>query len=44
MPKLGGLDWQAVHDELRPAIDKSVTMEDARKIMMDMIAACTSRI
>ena len=23
--KPGGLDWQAVHDELRPAIEKAVT-------------------
>ncbi|MGD0436021.1 MAG: S41 family peptidase [Bryobacteraceae bacterium] len=35
--KPGGLDWQAVHDELRPAIEKADSMEAARAIMNDMI-------
>ena len=29
-PKLGGLDWQAVHDELRPKVEAATTMEQAR--------------
>jgi len=29
-PKLGGLDWQAVHDELKPRVEKAVTMAEAR--------------
>ena len=37
-PKLGGLDWQAVHDELRPRVESAVTMEQARAAMADMLA------
>lgn len=33
----GGLNWKAVHDELRPKIDKAETMEEARAIMRDML-------
>ena len=33
----GGLDWQAVHDELRPAIEKADSLEAARGIMNDML-------
>jgi carboxyl-terminal processing protease len=33
----GGLDWQAVHDELRPAIEKADSMDAARAIMSDML-------
>src|ERR1700694_785695 len=33
----GGLDWQAVHDELRPAIEKADSMEAARAVMTDML-------
>ena len=29
-PKLGGLDWKAVHDELRPLVEKAGTMAEAR--------------
>ena len=36
-PKLGGLDWQAVHDELRPAIEKADSMEQARSVISDML-------
>jgi carboxyl-terminal processing protease len=36
-PKLGGVDWQAVHDELRPAVDRAKTMAEARKAMSDML-------
>lgn len=37
-PKLNGIDWQAVHDELRPKLDKAKTMDQARGIMMDMLS------
>jgi hypothetical protein len=36
-PKLGGLDWQAVHDELRPKVDKAATMGEAREAMSEML-------
>jgi carboxyl-terminal processing protease len=36
-PKLGGLDWQKVHDELRPALDKATTMDQARDVMSRML-------
>jgi len=32
-----GLDWQAVHDELRPAIEKADSTEAARAVMNDML-------
>ncbi|HMD48208.1 MAG TPA: S41 family peptidase [Bryobacteraceae bacterium] len=35
--KPAGLDWQAVHDELRPAIEKADSMDAARAVMRDMI-------
>jgi len=37
-PKLGGLDWQAVHDELRPRLDAATNMEQARAVMEEMLA------
>lgn len=37
-PTLGGLDWQAVHDELRPRVDAAKTMDEARAAMRAMIA------
>lgn len=37
-PKLGGLDWQAVHDELRPQLENATTMERARTVMGDMLS------
>jgi carboxyl-terminal processing protease len=36
-PKLGGLDWQAVHDELRPELDKAETMDQARAVLRKML-------
>jgi carboxyl-terminal processing protease len=33
----GGLDWQAVHDELRPKVEKAATAAEAREIMSDML-------
>ncbi len=35
--KPGGLDWQAVHDEFRPAIEKADSMDAARAVMMKML-------
>jgi carboxyl-terminal processing protease len=35
--KPAGLDWQAVHDELKPAIEKADSMDAARAVMRDMI-------
>ena len=35
--KPSGLDWQAVHDELRPAIEKASSMETARAVLSDML-------
>jgi carboxyl-terminal processing protease len=35
--KPGGVDWQAVHDELRPAIEKADGMDAARAVMNDML-------
>jgi carboxyl-terminal processing protease len=36
-PKLGGLDWQAVHDKLRPQIERADTMQKARGVMESML-------
>lgn len=36
-PTLGGLDWPAVRDELRPTIGAARTKEEARSVMRDMI-------
>lgn len=35
--KPAGLDWQAVHDELRPAMEKAGSMQAARAVLNDMI-------
>ncbi|HLK22530.1 MAG TPA: S41 family peptidase, partial [Bryobacteraceae bacterium] len=32
-----GLNWQAVHDELRPSIEKASTMDAARAVLNDML-------
>jgi carboxyl-terminal processing protease len=37
-PELGGLDWQAVHDESSPLIEEADTMGDARRAMRYMIS------
>jgi carboxyl-terminal processing protease len=34
----GGLDWNAIHAEFRPKIDKATTTEQARAIMREMLA------
>jgi carboxyl-terminal processing protease len=36
-PTLGGINWQAVHDELLPAEEKARTMEEARAPMVAML-------
>ena len=33
----GGLDWQAVHDEFRPRMEKTESMEDVRAVMREML-------
>jgi carboxyl-terminal processing protease len=35
--KPGGLDWQAVHDEFRPKIEKADSMDAARGVMSEML-------
>ncbi len=37
-PTFGGLDWQAVHDELRPKVENARSVEEARSAMSDMIS------
>jgi carboxyl-terminal processing protease len=37
-PKLGGLDWQAVHEELRPKVEAARTADEARAAMSAMLA------
>jgi carboxyl-terminal processing protease len=36
-PALGGVNWVGVHDELRPQIERAVTMSQAREIMGRMM-------
>ena len=36
-PQLGGLDWQAVHDQFRPKIEKSENIEQTRQILTEML-------
>src|SRR5260370_24912388 len=36
-PKLGGLDWQAVHDELRPKVEAAKSADAVREILNDMV-------
>jgi carboxyl-terminal processing protease len=36
-PKLNGVDWQAVHDELRPKIEAAASMQEARDVMSGML-------
>jgi len=37
-PKLGGLDWQAVHDTLRPRVEAAKTPEEARRIITELLS------
>ncbi len=36
-PTLNGLNWRAIHDSTKPAIENAQTMEEARRILRDMI-------
>ena len=36
-PKLGGLDWQAVHDELRPKVEAAKSADAVREILNEMV-------
>ncbi|MDR0499352.1 MAG: hypothetical protein LBH03_06440 [Holophagales bacterium] len=36
-PTLGGLDWQSVHDQFSPRIDKAASDEEGRNIMNEML-------
>jgi carboxyl-terminal processing protease len=35
--KLGGVNWQAVREELRPRVEKAESMVEARNVMNDML-------
>lgn len=37
-PELGGLDWEAVRDELRPKVEQATAMSEAREAMRQMIS------
>lgn len=37
-PNFGGLDWQAVHDELLPKVENAQSIDEARSAMIDMIS------
>jgi carboxyl-terminal processing protease len=37
-PKMNGVDWQSIHDELRPKVEKAATMDEARGVMSDMLS------
>ncbi len=36
-PKMGGLDWQKVHDELKPRIEKAVSAAEVRAVLNEML-------
>jgi carboxyl-terminal processing protease len=36
-PKLGGLDWNGVHDALRPKVEAATSMKDARAVISEAI-------
>ena len=37
-PKLNGLNWQAIHDSTRPAIERARTMPEVRGVLTAMLA------
>jgi carboxyl-terminal processing protease len=37
-PTFGGLDWQAVHDELRPKMEGAGNVQEARAVLTEMIS------
>lgn len=36
-PKMGGVDWQAIHDELLPRVQSANSMEEARQVISTML-------
>jgi carboxyl-terminal processing protease len=36
-PMMNGVDWQAVHDELLPKVEKAASTDEARELMSDML-------
>src|SRR2546421_10348916 len=36
-PKINGVDWQAVHDELRPKVEAAKTTGESRAVMSEML-------
>lgn len=41
-PKLNGLDWQKIHDQTRPLIEKAQSMDEVRSILRDMLSKLQS--
>lgn len=37
-PDMGGVDWQAVHDELLPELRAASTADEAREVLIEMLA------
>jgi hypothetical protein len=37
-PTFGGLNWAAVRDELRPRVEAAATPDEARRVIIDMLA------
>lgn len=37
-PKLHGVDWSAIHTELRPKVEAATTMDEARGVMREALA------
>jgi len=37
-PTLGGLDWQKIHDELKPKVEKATNADEVRAVLGDMLA------
>jgi carboxyl-terminal processing protease len=36
-PELGGLDWNAVREELRPKVERAASTEEAREVIREMV-------
>jgi len=37
-PRLGGLDWAALRDRLRPKVDRAASVDEARAVMRDLVS------
>ncbi|MGE3167189.1 MAG: S41 family peptidase [Planctomycetota bacterium] len=37
-PEIGGVDWQAVHDELLPDLRSATSVDEARGVLVEMLA------